>query len=115
MPKIPPAQIAFPLVPFTEISGKSKRQVRKDSAEGKYKSVAGGSCHMIPIDSEIAAGIASQKSARRFSTRCRRMWLPKKSDKSIPYNVRVQKPGRDRAETPAAGLLRGGGVRSWYV
>ena len=57
MPKITPTQITLPVVRFAEASGKSECQVRKDPAEAKYKSVAGGGRHTIPIDSEIAAGI----------------------------------------------------------
>jgi hypothetical protein len=43
-------QITLPLARFAEASGKSERQVRKDIAEGKYKSVIDGGRNLILID-----------------------------------------------------------------
>jgi hypothetical protein len=96
MPKIPPTQITLPLAPFAEVSSKSERQVRKDLAEGKYKSVAGGGRHTILIDTEIAAGIASQRPAftassfQSMSTKA--FHRPQTQVKSISYNDTRTKP-----------------------
>jgi hypothetical protein len=92
MPKITPTQITSPLVRFAEVSGKSERQARKDPAEAKYKSVAGDGRHTIPIDSEIATGIVELA-----------VHMPRKiTSNQRPGVLRVQDPGRDRAQTDAA-------------
>ena len=97
MPKITPTQITLPVVRFAEASGKSECQVRKDPAEAKYKSVAGGSCHMIPIDSEIAAGIVE------LAVHMPRKIALNQCYKSSPYTRHWSRSSRDhRGYAPRA-------------
>jgi hypothetical protein len=93
MPKISPTQITLPLARFAEVSGKS--ECRRDLAEGKYKSVAGGGHHMILINTEIAAVIASQMlafSASSFQPLSANVLIPEKRFKSIAYSTTRTKP-----------------------